>query len=65
MVKKAVNAEAKSAFQPCSSTREIDQNYSHGNQPVNSTVTKSQSSAIKDFWMEKPKTRSSDLLLGP
>ena len=38
MVKKAVDAEAKSALYPCSSTKEIDQNCLRSNQPANSTV---------------------------
>ena len=31
MVKKAIDAEAKSAFRPPSSTKKIDQNYPWGN----------------------------------
>ena len=55
MVKKAVDAEAKSALRPRSSTKKMDQNCSQGNRPANSTVAKSQGSAMKDPRMEKPK----------
>ena len=41
MVKKAVDAEAKSALRPCSSIKEMDQNCPWGNRPANSTVAKS------------------------
>ena len=41
MVKKSVNAKTKLALRLCSSTKEIDQNYSWGNQPANFTVAKS------------------------
>ena len=37
MVKKAVDAKAKSALQPRSSTKEIDQHCPQGNRPANST----------------------------
>ena len=33
----------------------MDQNYLQGNQPANSTISKSQDSAIKDSRVEKPK----------
>ena len=65
MVKKAVDVEAKLALQPCSSTREIDQNCPHGNRPANSTLTKGQSSAIKDPQVEELKTQSPELLSSP
>ena len=55
MVKKAVNAKAKSALQPRSSTKEMDQNCPRGNRPANSTIAKSQGSAMKDLWSEKLK----------
>ena len=55
MVKKAVNAEAKSTLRPHSSTKEIDQNCPRGNRPANSTVAKSQGSAMKDPRTEEPK----------
>ena len=61
MVKKAVNAKAKSALRPCSSTQEMDQNCPRGNQPANSTVAKSQSSAMKEPRTEKPKVRDTEV----
>ena len=57
MVKKAVDAEAKSALQPRSSTKEMDQNCLWSNRPANSTVTKSQGSIMKDPQSEEPKVR--------
>ena len=57
MVKKAVDAKTKSALQPRSSTKEIDQNCLRGNRPANSTVAKSQGSAMKDPRSEEPKVR--------
>ena len=65
MVKKAIDAEAKSALRPRSSIKKIDQNYPQGNKPANSTVAKSQSSVMKDLWTEKPKTRGLESLLDP
>ena len=65
MVKKAVNANAKSALRPRSSTKKIDQNCSRGNRLANSTVAKSQRSAIKELRTEKPKTRGPKSLSGP
>lgn len=41
MVKKDVDIEAKLAFQPCSNTKEIDQNCPQSKQPANFTVAKS------------------------
>ena len=41
MVKKAVNAEPKSALRPRSSTKKMDQNCLQGNRPGNSTIAKS------------------------
>ena len=64
MVKKAVNAKAKSALWLCSSTKKIDQNYPQGNQSANSTVAKSQDSAMKDPRIEEPKVRGTKSLLG-
>ena len=55
MVKMAVNAEAKSALRPCSSTKEMDQHCLRGKRPTNST--KSQGSAMKDPRTEEPKVR--------
>ena len=55
MVKKVVDAKLKSALQPHSSTKKMDQNYFWGNQPTNSTVAKSQSSTMKDPRLEEPK----------
>ena len=60
MVKKAVNAKAKSALQLRSSTKEIDQNCPQVSQPANSTIAKSQSSIMKDSRMEKPKVRGTE-----
>ena len=60
MVKKAINAEAKLAFRPCSSTKKIDQNCSRGNRPANATIAKSQSSAMKDPRSEEPKVRETE-----
>ena len=48
MVKNSVNAKAKSAFRPLSSTKKMDQNCPQGNRLANSTVAKSQGSAMKD-----------------
>ena len=60
MVKKAVDAEAKSALRPRSSTKEMDQNCPRGNQPANSTVAKSQSSAMKNLRSEEPKVQRTE-----
>ena len=65
MVKKAVNAEAKSAFRSRSSIKEMDQNCFRGSRPANSTVTKSQDSAIKDPRTEKPKVWGTELASCP
>ena len=65
MVKKAVDAKAKSAFRPHSSTRKMDQNCPRGNQPANSTFTKGQGSVINNPQVEKPQTRGPKSLLGP
>ena len=58
MVKKAVDAEAKSALRPRSSTKEMDQHCPRGNRPANST--KSQGSTMKDPWSEEPKVRGTE-----
>ena len=63
MVKKAVNAEAKSALRPRSSTKEMDQHCPRGNRPANST--KSQGSTMKDPRTEEPKVRSTEAPSGP
>ena len=65
MVKKAVDAEAKSALQPRSSTKEMDQNCPRGSRPANSTVAKSQGSAMKDPQTEEPKVRGTESASGP
>ena len=65
MIKKTVNAEAKSAFRPRSSTKEMNQHCPQGNQPANSTIAKSQGSAMKDAQMEKLKVRGIESLSGP
>ena len=64
MVKKAVNAEAKSALRLRSSIKKIDQHCSQGNQPANSSVAKSQGSAMKDPWTEEPKVQDIESLSG-
>ena len=55
MIKKAINAKAKVAFQPHSNIRIIDQHYPHSNWLTNSTIAKSQGSVIKELWVKKPK----------
>ena len=65
MVKKAVDAKAKSALRPRSSTKEIDQNCPRGSRPANFTVGKSQSSAIKNPQTEEPKVRGTKSASGP
>ena len=65
IVKKAIDVEAKLALCPRSSTKEIDQNCPRGNWPANSTVAKSQGSAIKDSETEKPKVRDTEAPSGP
>lgn len=55
MIEKIVNNKAEMAFQPHSSTREIDEYYSYGNWPTNSTIAKSQGSVKKDLYIEEPK----------
>ena len=65
MVKKTVTAKAKSALRPYSNTKKMDQNCLWGNQPANSTIAKSQSSAMKDPQMEKPKVRGTKSWSGP
>ena len=64
MVKKAVNAEAKSALRLCFSTKKIDQNCPQGNQLANSNVAKSKSCAIKDPRTENSKVRGTKIPLG-
>ena len=61
IVKKSVNAKAKSAPLPCCSTKEMDQNRPWGNQPANSTVAKSQGSTMKNPWSEEPKVQGTEL----
>ena len=63
MVKKIVNTEAKSALWPCSSTKKMDQNCPPDNRPANSTVAKSQSSAMKDLQVEEYKVWGTKSLL--
>ena len=57
MIKKVINAEAKSTLRPRSSTKEMDPNCPQGSRLANSTVAKSKSSATKDPRTEKPKVR--------
>ena len=57
MIKKVINAKAKLALRPRSSTKKMDQNYPRDNQPANSIVAKSQGNAMKDSRTEKPKVR--------
>ena len=63
MVKKAVDAETKSALRPRSSTEEMDQHCSRGNRPANST--KSQGSIMKDPRLEESKVRGIEAPSGP
>ena len=65
MVKKAVNAKAKSALWTRSSSKEIDQNCLRGNRLANSTVDKSQGSAMMNPRSEKFKVRETESLSGP
>ena len=58
IVKKAVDAETKSALCLRSSTKEMDQHCPRGNQPANST--KSQGSTMKDPRSEEPKVRGTE-----
>ena len=55
MVKKAIDAKAKSALWPRSSTKEMDQNCPWGSRLANSTIAKSQNSTMKDSRTEEPK----------
>ena len=63
MVKKAVNAETKSALRSRSSTKEMDQYCPRGNRLANST--KSQGNTIKDPRSEEPKVRDTEAPSGP
>ena len=65
MVKKAVNTKAKSALRLCFSTKEMDQNYPWGNRSANSTIAKSQGSAMKDPRIEEPKVQGTEAQSGP
>ena len=65
MIKKAVDAKAKSTLCSCSSTKKMDQNCPQGNKLANSTVAKSQSSTIKNSRVEEPKVQGAKSLLGP
>ena len=60
MVKKAVNTKAKSALRPRSSTKKMDQNCPWGNRLANSTIAKSQGSAMKDSRSEEPKVQGTE-----
>ena len=60
MVKKAVNVKAKLALRLRSSTKKMDQNCPRSSWPANSTVVKSQGSAIKDPRTEEPKVRDTE-----
>ncbi len=56
-MKKAVNVEAKVAFQPRATTWKIDQNYPWGNRPAHSTVAKANpSSLMKDLRSENQRS---------
>ena len=61
MVKKTIDAKAKSALQSRSSTKEIDQNCPRGNQQANSTIAKCQSNTMKDLWVKEFKVRDPEL----
>ena len=65
MVKKAVDAKAKSALRPRSSTKEIYQKCPKGNRPANFTVAKSEDSVMKDPWTEEPKVRGTEAQSDP
>lgn len=65
MVKKFVNAKAKSALQPCFSTKKRDQNCPWGNRLANFTVLKGQGSAMKEPRVKEPKVWSTELLSNP
>ena len=65
IVKKAVDAEAKSALWSRSSTKEMDQNCPRDSRPVNSIIAKSQNSAMKDPRTEEPKVRDTESASGP
>ena len=55
IIKKAVDANIKSALRAHSSIKEMDQNCPQSNRPANSTVAKSQGSALKDPRLEELK----------
>ena len=57
-IQKAVDAEAKTALRPCSTTRETDQYCFQGTRPANLTAAKSQGSLMKDPRVEEPKART-------
>ena len=65
MVKKAVKVKAKMSLWPRSNTKKMDQNCFYGHQLANSTIAKSQGSAIKDSQIEEPKTWSPESLSDP
>ena len=65
MVKKAVDAKAKSALRPRSSTKKMDQNHPQGNRPANSTIARSQGSNMKDSWTEEPEVQDTKAQSGP
>lgn len=60
-----IEVEDKASLQLCNTTREMDQYYSRGSQPANSTIAKSQGSNMKNFQVEKPKTQDPKSLSGP
>ena len=64
IVKKAVNVEAKLDLRPGSSTKEMDQNCPWGSWLANSTIAKSQDSAIKHLRTEEPKVRGTESASG-
>ena len=65
MVKKTVDVKTKSALWPCSNTKKIDQNCPRSNRPAHSTISKSQSSAMKEPWVEKPNVQGAKSLSDP
>ena len=65
MVKKFVNAKAKSALRPHSSTKKRDQNCLWGNRLANFTVLKGQGSTMKEPRVKKPNVWSTELLSSP
>ena len=59
IVKKAVDVKAKTAFRPCSFTRNINQHCLQGRRP-SATKTSTQGQPMKDPQVEKPKPKSQE-----